>query len=102
MNVGEILATLKKLGKPQTAAIYKRHGSGDNVFGALTSEIAKLQKKIKVNHTLAMELWKTGNAEARILALQTFDPQRLTGADADRLLSDGQAHFLGCYLAGLV
>jgi hypothetical protein len=40
MNAVEILATLKKFGKPQTAAIYKRHGAGDNVFGTLTSEIA--------------------------------------------------------------
>ena len=102
MNTVEILATLKKLGKPETAAIYKRHGSGDNVFGTLTSEIGKLQKKIKVDHTLAMELWRTGNAEARILALQVSDPQRLTRADADRLVRDGQTHFLGCYLAGLV
>lgn len=102
MNVVEILATLQKLGKPQTAAIYKRHGSGDNVFGTLTSEIAKLQKKIKVDHTLAMELWRTGNAEARILALQISDPQRITRAEADRLLKGGQTHFLGCYLAALV
>ncbi len=46
MTAQDILGTLKKLGKPQTAAIYKRHGAGDNVFGVLTSEIAKLQKKI--------------------------------------------------------
>src|SRR6476646_8125265 len=102
MNAVEILAALKKSGKRQTAAIYKRHGSGENVFGTLTSEIAKLQKKIKVDHTLAMELWKTGNAEARILALQVSDPQRLTRADADRIIRDGQTHFLGCYLAGLL
>jgi len=102
MKAVEILAALKKVGKPQTAAIYKRHGAGDNVFGVLTSEIAKLQKKIKVDHTLAMELWKTGNAEARILALQISDPQRLTRADADRLLKDGQTHFLGCYLTALL
>jgi len=102
MNAVEVLATLKKFGKPQTAAIYKRHGSGDNVFGTLTSEIAKLQKKIKLDHALAMELWRTGNAEARILALQISDPQRLTRAEADRLVKDGQTHFLGCYLAGLL
>lgn len=102
MNAVQILATLKKSGKAQTAAIYKRLGSGDNVFGTLTSEIAKLQKKIKVDHALAMELWKTGNAEARILALQVSDPQRLTRADADRLLRDGQTHFLGYYLAELL
>lgn len=102
MNAVEILATLKKFGKPQTAAIYKRHGAGDNVFGTLTSDIARLHKKIKIDHTLGMELWKSGNAEARILALQVFDPQRLTRADADRLLRGGQTHFLGCYLAGLL
>ncbi|MFM9960931.1 MAG: DNA alkylation repair protein [Planctomycetaceae bacterium] len=102
MNAQEILATLKKLGKPQTAAIYRRHGSGDNVFGVLTSEIAKLQKKIKVDHALAMELWKTGNAEARVLALLIADPEKLTRADADRLLEDGPVHFVGCYLSGLL
>jgi 3-methyladenine DNA glycosylase AlkD len=102
MNAEEILASLKKLGKPQTAAIYKRHGTGDNVFGVLTSDIAKLQKKIKVDHSLAMELWKTGNAEARALALQIADPNELTKADADRMLEDGPVRFTWYYLAGLV
>jgi hypothetical protein len=103
MSTTEILATLRRLGKPQTAAIYKRHGSGDNVFGALTSEIAKLQKKIEVDHELAMELWKTGNAEARVLALQIADPEKLTRADVDGLVTDdGPVHFVGWYLAGLV
>jgi hypothetical protein len=46
MNAQEILSTLKKLEKPQTVAIYKRHLSRDNVCGVLTSEIVKLQKKI--------------------------------------------------------
>ena len=102
MNAPEILATLKQLGKPQTAAIYKRHLSGDNVCGVLTSELVKLQKKIKMDHALALELWKTGNAEARILALQVADPQKLTRADADALLKDGPVHFVGCYLSGLL
>ena len=40
MTSSEILTSLKKLGKPVTAAIYKRHGAGDNVYGVLTSEIS--------------------------------------------------------------
>ncbi len=102
MNTAEVLTTLEKLGKPQTAAIYRRHGSGDHVFGVLTSEIGKLQKKIKVDHALAMELWKTGNAEARILALQVADPDKLTRSDADGLVDDGPVRFVGPYLAGLL
>jgi 3-methyladenine DNA glycosylase AlkD len=102
MKLEDILATLAALGKPQTAAIYKRHGSGDNVHGVLTSEVAKLAKKIKVDHALALKLWKTGNAEARILALLIADPAKVSRADADALVEDGPVHFLGCYLASLV
>jgi 3-methyladenine DNA glycosylase AlkD len=81
MNAKDVVAALRKSGKPQTAAIYKRLGSGDNVCGVLTSELPKLKKKIKIDHDLAMDLWKTGSAEARILALQVADPQRITKAD---------------------
>ena len=102
MNAQEILTALRKLGKPSTAAIYKRYGTGDNVFGVLTSEIGKLQKKIKTDHALAMELWKTENAEARALALQIADPEKLSRTDADRLLKDGPVRFVGWYLSGLV
>ena len=102
MNTQEILATLKKAGKPQTAAIYKCYEAGDNVFGTLTSEIGKLHKKIKVDHALAKELWKTGNAEARVLSLLVTDPQKLTRADADRLLKEGPVRFVGCYLSALL
>lgn len=102
MNVEDILATFKTLGKPQTAAIYKRHGSGDNVYGVLTSEITKIRKKIKVDHALAMELWNTGNAEARILALLIADPARISRADADALVKEGPVRFLGGYLSDLL
>ena len=102
MNTEEILATLEKLGKPQTAAIYRRHGSGEQVFGVLTSEIAKLRKRIKGDDRLAMDLWKTGNAEARVLALQVFDPEKLTRSDADRMVRDGPVRFIGPYLSALV
>ena len=102
MTAAEVLTTLEKLGRPQTAAIYRRHGAGEQVFGVLTSEIAKLQKKIRINHALAMELWNTGNAEARALALQIADPGKLTRSDADRLVKDGPVRFLGPYLSALL
>jgi 3-methyladenine DNA glycosylase AlkD len=102
MRAREILATLERLGRPQIAAIYKRHGSGDNTYGVLTSEIGKLRKKIKIDHGLARELWRSGNAEARILALQVADPTKLTPSEADEMVRDDHAHFVGCYLSGLV
>jgi hypothetical protein len=55
-----------------------------------------------VDHALAAELWKTGNAEARILALQISDEAKVTRADADRLAKVGAGRFLAPYLSGLV
>lgn len=102
MTAQDVLSTLKRLGRPQTAAIYTRHGSGDNVYGVLTSEIAKLKKAIKVDHALALELWASGNAEARILALQVADPEALTVREVDAFVDDPQARFLACYLSDLL
>jgi 3-methyladenine DNA glycosylase AlkD len=102
MNAQDVLTALRKLGKPPTAAIYKRHGSGENVFGVLTSDIARIRKKIGVNHAFAMELWRTANAEARVLALSVADPAKLTPAEADRFVKDGPVRFVGCYLSALV
>jgi hypothetical protein len=44
----------------------------------LTSELVKLQKKLKLDDALAKQLWKSGNAEARILALLIRDPAKLS------------------------
>jgi 3-methyladenine DNA glycosylase AlkD len=101
MKTREVVATLKRLGKPKTATVYKRHGSGDDVYGVLTSDIAKLQKQIGVDHALALELWDTGNAEARILSLLIADPEELTRADAERFVA-GPIRFVGCYLSPLL
>jgi len=102
VTAAEILAALKKLGKPSTAAIYKRHGAGDDVYGVLTSEIGKLVKKIKVDHALALELWKSGNADARMLSLQIADPQKLSEEDAEALLDNPHPHFTAYYLCALL
>jgi len=96
MTAKDVLAALKKAGKPATAAIYKRHGAGDNVFGTLTSEIEKLRKKIKTDHALALELWASGNEEARVLACQIADP---TTADVRAWASCSR--FVSGYLAAL-
>lgn len=102
MDTATILATLAKLGKPQTATIYKRHLSGDKVFGVLTSDLAKLRKKVTADPALAAELWATGYAEARVLALLLVDPAKVTRVAAERYVKEGPVRFLGCYLAPLL
>lgn len=84
----------KSLGTAQTVKTYKRHGSGDNVFGVSFADIRRLQKKIKVNHRLARELWQSGNTDARALALLIADPSELSEEEASAWLKDSNYFLL--------
>ncbi len=103
MKLDEVMSTLKKAGKPNTAKIYQRHGSGPNVYGVSFADLGKLTKKIKKDHGLALELWSTGVGEAQTLALMIADPAQLKDDLADAWVADstnrGLRHYLACLVA---
>ena len=70
-----IIDELRDLGTEQNRKIYRRHGVGDDMFGVSFANIRKLQKRIKKDHALALELWSSGNHDARILATMIADPK---------------------------
>ena len=78
MTVKEILAQLEALGDEKLRAQNKKRGAGDNQFGVKMGDIRTLAKKIKTNHELALELWDTGNIEARQLAILIIVPKKLS------------------------
>ena len=88
MTYNDLMAQLKKLGKPQTVKTYRRHGVGENVFGVSFAEFGKLRKKIKIDHDLAIQLWDSGNFDARILAVMIADPYECGISLLDRWLRD--------------
>ncbi|EQB63858.1 MAG: hypothetical protein RBG1_1C00001G1437 [candidate division Zixibacteria bacterium RBG-1] len=102
MTYTEVMAELKKLGTAQNVKIYKRHGAGDNLFGVSFANLNKLQKKIKVDHRLAVQLWESGNTDARILATMIADPKQITSAQADKWIENLTSYGLVDLFAGLV
>lgn len=78
MTVDQILSELKDLGSESLREQNKRRGAGDNQFGVKMGDLRVLAKKIKTNHPLALELWKIGNVEARLLALLILKPKELS------------------------
>lgn len=89
----EILAQLKALGDEKVRAHNSKYGAGDNQFGVRLGDIRKLAAKIKTNHALALDLWETGNVDARLLAILLLDPKKLSGDELDRLVrSSGFVH----------
>lgn len=79
----KILAELEHLGTAQNVKVYRRHGAGENVYGVSFANLGKLQKRIGVDHALALELWESGNADARALATMVADPTQLKASTAN-------------------
>ena len=57
-------------------------------LGVSVPELRKLAKEVGRDHRLAQSLWKTGIAEARIVAAFVDDPATVTSAQMDRWVKD--------------
>lgn len=84
MTATEVLKQLKSLGKPNYAAIYKRHGMVGEIYGVSFADQNKIAKQIKRDHSLARDLWTSGNADARNLATLIADPAEFTVKEAEK------------------
>lgn len=78
MTAKELLVELKALGTDQNVMVYTRHGVGPNLYGVSYSDLGKLKKKVKVDHAAAVDLWASGNHDARVLATMIADPDSAT------------------------
>jgi 3-methyladenine DNA glycosylase AlkD len=60
----------------------------ENRLGISVPVMRKLAKQIKKNHQLALELWETGIAEARIVAALIAEPTKLSDSQMDSWVED--------------
>jgi len=60
----------------------------ENVYGVSKPQLDNLAKQIGKHHPLAVELWSTGNHDARILAGLLADPRQITPAIMDLWVRD--------------
>jgi 3-methyladenine DNA glycosylase AlkD len=101
MNFEETMTRLSEMGTDQNVKIYRRHGSGDNVFG-VSFAMKLLKKEIKTDHDLAVRLWKTGNTDAMTLATMVSDPGRLEVNEVDSWVGDIDYYVVADQFATLV
>jgi len=101
MTLTETMSELEKAGSAQTRKTYTRHGAVGPMFGVSFAALKTLVKRIGVDHELALELWDTGNHDARTLALKVADPARINPADLDRWAQEPTARMCGGYVAHL-
>ncbi len=77
-TVQEVLGWLERSGSPKAAAGLARYGlPTSNAYGISVKTLRARARQIGRDHGLAMQLWKTGSLDARILASLLADPQQL-------------------------
>ena len=109
MTVAEILKKLQSLGSPENVAGMERFGIATaNSFGITTPVLKQFARDVKKQahdrHLLALQLWDTGNYEARAVAFLIDDPNSVTpqqmedwAADFDNWATvDGTCCYLFC------
>jgi len=83
VNLKDAMSQLEALGNEKMRAQNTKHGARGEQFGVRRGEVRKLAKTIKIDHKLAMRLWKTGNIDARFLAILVMDSKSLSADELD-------------------
>ncbi len=89
MKSVDVIHKLEKMRNPANALGMKRFGiTGGKVLGIPVPVLRKMTKEIGSNHELALQLWKSGIHEARLLASMVGEPDQLTSEQMDAWMTD--------------
>lgn len=97
MTLSEVMEYLESKGSEQTRKTFKRHGAPDDFFGVKVGDLKPLEKKLKGNHSLAMDLYATGNSDAQYLAGLIADPKEFSIADFELWASGATWNMISDY-----
>jgi hypothetical protein len=84
MKAAEILAQLENMGNEGTARVLRNHGAHDPCLGVKIGDTKPLQKNLKKNYSLSLELYDSGVYDAMYLAGLIAEPERMTKKDLTR------------------
>ena len=84
MTVKEILEEMKPLGSASYKKVIFNHGVKEPCFGVKIGDLQKIQKRIKKDYQLALDLYDTGIYDAMYLAGLIADDARMTKQDLQR------------------
>lgn len=90
MKVDEVMAELECLGNEQTKKTLMRHGVTEPLFGVRIGDLKPLRKQLQGNHPMALELYATGNSDARYLAGLIADASVVTRSELNRWVREAK------------
>jgi 3-methyladenine DNA glycosylase AlkD len=96
MTAKAILDELRPLGRESYKKVMLNHGVPEPFFGVKIEELKKIQKRIKRDYQLALELYETGNYDAQYLAGLIADDAKMTKRDLQRWATKASAPLSSC------
>jgi 3-methyladenine DNA glycosylase AlkD len=84
MNLKQVMAKLQSFARPDQLDGMARFGIvGEGRLGVSIPQLRKLAKENGKDHMLALELWRSGIPDARILAAMVDEPEKLSARQMD-------------------
>lgn len=102
MTATEILTELKSLGRDSYKKVLLNHGVQEPVFGVKIEEMKKIQKRVKKDYRLALDLYDTGVYDAMYLAGLIADDAKMTKKDIQHWLAKASSAALSQYTVAWV
>jgi len=103
MTSKEVLSQLEKMANPQIKAILLKHGIKEPLLGVKIGDMKPIQKKIKKDHKISMELYNSGVYDAMYLAGLIADEEKMTKKEindwAKRSNSSGTSEYTVSWVA---
>jgi 3-methyladenine DNA glycosylase AlkD len=95
MKLPDVLRTLRSKGTAQNRKVYARHGYPEDTYGVSFGELRKLATTLGRDQDLARGLWKSGNGDARVLAVMVAEPDGMSTTELDAWVREIRFYVLG-------
>ena len=102
MTKEQVMKELEKKGSESIKKILLNHGANANLFGVKVSDLKVIQKKVKRDHELAMNLYATGNYDAMYLAGLIADESKMSKKDIQQWAERSTSHGISEYTVAWV
>ena len=102
MTKEQVMNELKKKGSESTKRIFLNHGASEPMYGVKIADLKIIQKQVKKDHQLAMELFDTGNYDAMYLAGLIADESKMSKKDIQQWAENSQSSGISEYTVSWV
>ncbi len=97
MTAQDILAELKKLGNEKIKKMWMNQGAQESCLGVKVEDMKKIQKRVKTDYQLALDLYDTNIPDAMYLAGLIADDAKMTKKDLQKWVKNANCNWVTVY-----